>query len=450
MNAPAPSLPPGLNNMFGFQVFNSLSFQIILSSPMLLYAKSLGASATVLGLITGMMPLLVICQIPAAKHVARIGYRRFIFTGWGTRVLFIFMLAVVPLMGGQWLSDSRRLGLVLLVLFGFNLVRGISSAAWLPWITALIPDAVRGRYLTREAAFGNLGSFGAFLLAAIYLGQQPLGKIESHRFAVLFAFSAVMGAISLAFLRRIPEPPVPEEEIRGSREPVPWKTIIGFEPFRKLLVVNAVIALAIGGLGTFVVDFLKTDGALSEGRILLVTAMTFIGGLSSLWVIGSRLDRFGSRPVIQFALAGFFLVLLGWVLIAARVLPMRLELMFVLHFLMGLCGALFGMGMTRLAMAIVPVMGRSHFFALYSVLGSVTLGVSPVLWGGVIDLLKPLRMTWLGAEWNAFSIAFAAMSVGGLVTLGFCRRLVEPQAARVEDLLRDLFQQPLVRLWFRR
>lgn len=450
MSAPAASLPPGLNNMFGFQVFNSLSFQIILSSPMLLYAKSLGASATVLGLITGMMPLLVICQIPAAKHVARVGYRRFIFTGWGTRVLFIFVLAAVPLIGPQWLSNPARLALVLLVLFGFNLVRGISSAAWLPWITALIPDAARGRYLTREAAFGNLGSFGAFLLAASYLGQQPSGQIESYRFAVLFAFSAVMGAISLIFLRRIPEPTEPEEEVRQSKEPVPWRAIMSFTPFRKLLFVNVIFALAMGGLGTFVVDFLKTDGGLSEGPILIVSAMTFIGGLSSLWVLGSRLDRFGSRPVMLFALAGWFVILLGWVLMAAHVLPVRLELMLALHFLMGLCGALFGMAMTRLAMAIVPVMGRSHFFALYSVLGSLSLGISPVLWGAVIDLLRPLRGVWLGAEWNAFSLAFAAMGVGGLVTLAFCRRLVEPQAGKVEELLRDLFQQPLVRLWLRR
>mgnify|MGYP002128730596 CR=1 FL=1 len=34
---------------FLFATFNALSFQVVLSSPMVLYAKSLGASATVLG-----------------------------------------------------------------------------------------------------------------------------------------------------------------------------------------------------------------------------------------------------------------------------------------------------------------------------------------------------------------------------------------------------------------
>src|SRR4051794_31401641 len=84
------SFPKGLNNAFRFASFNALSFQIVLSSPMVLYAKTLGASATVLGIIAGMMPLLVIFQIPAANFVHRVGYKRFVYGGWGTRVMFIF------------------------------------------------------------------------------------------------------------------------------------------------------------------------------------------------------------------------------------------------------------------------------------------------------------------------------------------------------------------------
>src|SRR5947209_6007332 len=107
------SFPPGLHNAFLFSTFNALSYQIVLSSPMVLYAKSLGASATVLGIIAGMMPLLVIFQIPAAKHLARIGYKKFVFAGWGTRTLFVVGLALVPLTG-VFLDRTTRLALVLL------------------------------------------------------------------------------------------------------------------------------------------------------------------------------------------------------------------------------------------------------------------------------------------------------------------------------------------------
>src|SRR5256885_8634393 len=96
MQAEEIAFPLGLNNAFLFATFNALSFQIVISSPMVLYAKTLGASATVLGIIAGMMPLLVIFQIPAAQYVSRVGYKRFVYAGWGTRVSFIFLLALVP------------------------------------------------------------------------------------------------------------------------------------------------------------------------------------------------------------------------------------------------------------------------------------------------------------------------------------------------------------------
>ena len=40
---------------------------------------------------------------------------------------------------------------------------------------------------------------------------------------------------------------------------------------------------------------------MSEGKILMVTSVAFLGGLSSLWLVGSRLDRLGSKPVLTFA-----------------------------------------------------------------------------------------------------------------------------------------------------
>src|SRR5512134_338444 len=158
-NLPAGSatFPPGLHNAYLFSTFNAFSYQVVLNSPMILYAKSLGASATVLGIIAGMMPLLVIFQIPAASHVNRVGYRRFVLAGWSTRVLFIFIIALVPV-AGAFLTPPNRLALVLALLFCFNLSRGISSCAWLPWITALVTPELRGKYLVRDAAVQNVAS----------------------------------------------------------------------------------------------------------------------------------------------------------------------------------------------------------------------------------------------------------------------------------------------------
>jgi MFS family permease len=439
----AVMFPPGLNNAFLFAVLNAFSFQIVLNSPMVLYGKSLGASATVLGIIVGMMPLLVIFQIPAAQYVNRIGYRRFVYAGWGTRVSFIFGMALVPLTG-FFLNATTQLVLLLTLLFGFNLSRGISSCAWLPWISQLVPEGVRGRYLARESACVNLASCVTFLLAAAGLGHDP----RPWRFAVLFAFSAVMGAASLVFLKRIPDR-APPEEAQSGKGSVPWGEIIRFGPFRKLLRTVVGWSVAYGGMTAFTVVYLKTETGLSESAILAVTSVSFLGGLCSLWFLGSRLDHLGSKPVLTFSLLTWLGLIGGWGLLAGGGLSVRLSVILGLQFLMGLAAALVQMANTRLAMAVIPVMGRNHFFALYSVLGSLAMGLSPILWGLLIDAVGAHTARWAGLEWNRYTVFFAGAGLVMLIALALATRLEEPRAASMEQLLKEILIQSPQRVWVR-
>jgi MFS family permease len=437
------SFPPGLHNAFLFSTFNALSYQIVLSSPMVLYAKTLHASATVLGIIAGMMPLLVIFQIPAANYIPRVGFKRFVYAGWGTRVMFIFGMALVPLTG-RFLEAQTRLALMLMLLFCFNLSRGISSCAWLPWITVLVPPSLRGKYLARDAFVQNSGSFVTFLIAAACLAGEPGGL----QYSILFGFSAVMGAISLSFLKRIPDADIPEE-IRTSKTRVPWLAMIQHPPFKKLLFMLFGYSIAYGGMTAFTVAFLKVEAGMSEGKILVLTSISFLGGLSSLWFLGSRLDRLGSKPVLMFSFAAWMAVLVGWCSLSGGVFSLKLWLVIALEFLMGLLAALVQMSNTRLAMAVIPVMGRNHFFAIYSVVNNVTLGLAPIGWGLLIDAVGTRSPVWLGLAWNRFTIFFAAAAGAYLATLFLARRLHEPEAASMEELLRDILIQSPQRFWLR-
>ena len=445
MSAPAspPLGTPGLGYAYRFAFFNALSFQIVLGSPMVLYARDLGASATVLGIISGMMPLLVIFQIPAAKHIARTGYKRFVFAGWGTRVVIIFLIALVPLTG-RFLTPASRIALLLFLLFGFNLSRGISSAAWLPWITALVPAQARGKYLAGDSGCMNGGSCLTLLLAALVLWRLP----TPWYFSAIFVFSALMGAASLSFLKRIPDAQNPRRD-DANPHPVPWREIAAYPPFRKLLRLNVGWSVAYGGLTTFTVAYLRVAAGMSEGRILVVTALSYLGGLGGLMLFGTRLDRHGSKPVLVMALLGWLGVLVGWLLVAGRVVPPGMALVVFLELCMGLGYAVFTMANTRLAMVTSPVMGRDHFFALFSVVGSLTLGLAPVFWGLLIDAIGTHAAVWLGFDWNHFSVFFLLVTLTLAVTAALCTYLEEPRAANVEDLLRDLLAQTPWRSWLR-
>lgn len=442
---PAPSghFPEGIGQVFGFVIFNAISFQMILGSPMLLYAKSLGATATVLGLIAGMMPLLVIFQIPASKHVARIGYKKFVLAGWTTRVIFIFLMALVPITE-SFLTRQTRLSLMLFLLFFFNLSRGVSSCGWLPWITALIPAGVRGRYLGTEAAFVGLASFAAFMTAAFLLGAEP----ASHRFAAVFALSALAGAASLSFMKRIPEVASPEQ-VRTSSTPVPWREIASYPPFRKILRMNIAWSVAFGGLAAFVIVFLKVEADMPDDRILFLNSATCIGGLGSLWLLGGRLDSLGSRPALTFASLAFAAISTVWALVAARALPAHWGLALAVMITMGVAQAAMNMANIRLLMAVVPEMGRSHFFALYSVVANLVLGVSPILWGLFIDAFLKLDVNVRGFNLNRYTLFFFATAAAFLVTAALCRRLDEPDAKSMEELLRDILKKSPLRFWLK-
>jgi MFS family permease len=443
-SATTDKLPPGINNAFLFAAFNALSFQVVVGSPMVLYAKSLGASATVLGIIAGMLPLLVISQIPAANHVSRVGYKQFVYAGWGMRVVFVFAIALVPLTA-RWLDAGNRLALLIGLLFCFNLSRGISSCAWLPWITGLVPEGVRGKYLSTDAAVVNAGGIVALWLAAFMLGAAP----ANWQFAAAFAFSGIAGAVSLSFLKRIPDVPVPPE-VQGVGR-VPWLAMLHHPPFWRLAQGVVAWSLAYGGLTAFTVAFLKVQGGLAEDRILLITSVGFIGGLSSLWLAGSRLDRLGSKPVITTTCVAWILVLGGWVALAGGALPMNSWTVLSLQLAMGTLAAITNTAFNRLAMVIVPEMGRNHFFALYSVLANVSLGLAPVAWGVLIDAIGPRQFHGAGLTWNRYAIFFATVAVMFLVTLILSRRLHEPKAASMETMLQDLLvhspQKFLQRFW---
>ena len=438
-------LPKGVNHLFVFFFFNFLSCMIVMDAPIFLYAESLGASATVMGLIAGLTPLMVVFQIPAADHVSRVGYKRFITTGWTIRLFFVLPLIAVPLLAGR-INQQSQLALVIGALFCFNLIRGIASTGWFPWITGLIPENVRGRYLTWETAANNIGSLVALIIAALYLGASP----GPNQFAILFVFSLVMGLVSLWFVHRVPDSPVTEENA-SNKQPVSWRAILNHQPFRKLLWVSFTWAILVGGLLGFMVKFLKKGpDAMADNLVLYASAVKFAGGLITIWFLHSRLDRLGSRPLMFLALGIWAMVVVVWIGMSGGKLPVHFWMVCGAYLVMGFAFATFYMSLTKLVMATVPVMGKSHFFALYSVVGSLAVGVFPIFWGILIDTLAAVDIFWMGLNWNQYSIYFTALLLVIGVVLLQVMRLEEKKAVRVNELLRDLIRHNPLRGWLRR
>jgi MFS family permease len=414
----ATALPAGSLNINGFSFFNAVCFQIMLGSPIVLYAKSLGANSFILGVIAGLTPVLTILQFVAARMLHRTGYRKLVLAGWGTRTVFSCIIATLPLWPG--VSDAARLGLLLAALFAFNALRGFASGAWLPWLTAIIPENVRGRFLSRDQAFMHLGCFVALVVSSWMITKQ----VDAARYAAVFGLGAVAAVVSLWFIRRVPEGHS-AEEMRRSAVPVPWLAMLKHAPFARLLFFSLLYCVVIGGLGVFTVEFLAVKEKFGENTILLLGAMAFVGALAGLALTGPWLDETGSKPWLRRALLLFELAVFGWLLLAGGLLPAWSSVVGALNFLGGIAGAMFGVASTRIVMGSVPVMGRNHFFALFAVLSGLALGLTPMVWGAVLDALRSFDVVVSGFHINRYTIYFSAILLLALWVRWLSSRLHE-------------------------
>ena len=232
-------------------------------------------------------------------------------------------------------------------------------------------------------------------------------------FSVVFFVSAVSGAFSLYFLNRVPD--VHPHQLKMSGTPVPWRQIVSYPPFVRLVGFNLLYLFAFGSIPVFTVAFLKARGSFGENLILIISAAGFLAGGLALPALGELLDRIGSKRLFRWGMLGLGLCLASWSAIAGRLLPASFGLVLATSALGGLSGAATNLANARLQMNTMPAMGRSHFFAFFTVITSLCLGVTPIFWGFCIDLLERLHTTGGAVEWNRYSVYFTALIAAGFL-----------------------------------
>ena len=385
---------------------------------MLLYMKSLGASTTILGIVAALAPLLIICQIPAAHYLERVGYKQFIFYGWGLRTLCVFTIAFIPLI--VFLSAIVKIGIIMALLFIFNLLRGISSGAWLPWITSLIPEPIRGRFISRDQFFFHIGNLAAMLICGFLLSANS----RPWQFTLIFLLSAGSGWISLSFLKYIPDI-APGEALKKSNLKVPWFAIITYPPFFRLTFFVLLLTISSGCAGVFGVAFLKSQLHFGDSRVLFINTLFFLGALLTLPLVGRVIHQIGNKITLALSMGMICLGFLIWSMMAAQLFPPSLILINILYFTGGMAAAGIGVAQNRLLMSTMPEMGRTHFFAFFSVITSLGAGFAPVGWGMMIDALNDFSITFGSIHASKFAIYYFIQFLILMVNFGLITTLAD-------------------------
>jgi MFS family permease len=409
----------GIFNFHWFNFFNAICFQIILGAPIVLLAKDLGANSTTLGIIESFTPLMTTLQLPAARHLGKYSYRSFALMGWGLRSIFIATSAIVPLL--FFVSREVRLGLLLASLFCFNLLRGISSAAFLPWITGIVPGMMRGRYIGVDSSFVYMGCLLTMLVSAVLMR----GQIEAWRYSVVLGISVVGAVVSLLFLRLIPDARHAPATVASS-ESIPILKMLSLKPFRNTILFSLLYATVTGGLAVFPIEYLRMQAHFSPSLIFALSAATFFAPLLILQWLGRIVDLVGSITVIRGSVLLFSGVLGVWFAMSAGLIHPNWKVVLLLNMTGGMGVAGFNLGNLHLGMSVVPEAGKNHYFALTTVITSLGLGLVPILWGTLLDSLGGMDLLVGPFHMRRHSVYFLGICLLSLAALLMTRILVRP------------------------
>ncbi len=427
-------MPPGIHNVYIFEVFNTASWSIVLGSPMLLFLQHLNATATIFAIAATLAPFLNILQIPSARFVERVGYRRFVLAGWISRSFVVIGMAIVAFLPDQRIDNTTRIYSIIILLFIYNTMRSISVCGMLPWFTHIVPENRRGEFLARDQMAGAGATVVCLFLSSLLFNVHEAW----YAYGVVFSLSAVCAFISLLFLRRVPD--VPVEKIDRNRRPIPWREIFFYPPFFKYIRYNVIINLALGGSSAFWVRYFKTFLNISEAGILLVGAFTTIVLALMLFLVAPLIDRAGNKPVLTVSNFFFASHFGGWALYAGGLIPHRfiMPMLCVQVCTAAFGGALWNLANVRMVMGLVPQMGRPHFLALYSVTANITLGIGGLFWGPIMDHLAHWNIVWGFWHWNTYSLFYSTICLIILIGLCFLGNVPEPKTMTWDAFMHEL------------
>lgn len=429
---------PSVKRLVCFQSFNAISFQIALGPPLILMARHWGASPFYIGAITGLVPLLSILQVYTAPRLEYLGFRRVMLSGWTGRNITLIGVAALPF--SAWLSGGRIPTLYLLealfaFMFVYNLLRGLASASWLPWISYLVPAEWRGRFISIDQFVIYTSSAAALFFCGWLVGEEP----TDLRFGILWLVSLGGGWISLYFLRRVDSPP-PRE---GKPHIEPWYVWAGKvwqkRSPRRLIRMNIAWSLAMAAWGTFTIVFLRDSLHYGDRTIMNIVGASTLGGVASAWVWGRLADRFGSRPVLALSTRLVLLVMIGWLLIAMGQLYGSPLVVTTLYVLLGMASLGFNVGNARYLFNNAPREFPVLAITLFSVITSLANAIAPMLWGTFLRGLEGQSHAWGPLIFTRFTWFYLLTICVVLICKVLIRRLPDREAVATSVVVYSIF-----------
>jgi hypothetical protein len=415
-----------------FNVFNSLSWTFLVGSIITLFAMRLEASATFLGLISALV-YVSFFFLPLGKLLARhFSIVRIFSVAWTGRAVSMCAVVLAPFAAAAGRRDLA-LGLTVLGVALFHIIRGIGMIGNNPILSSLSEGPDRGSYMTQIQIINSAtGMFSSFAVAML-LGRNP----PLFLYTVILALGIITGVTGGIMVRGIPEPPVEE---RGGR--IKFAAVFKEaleQPGIKLFVgILFFVALVSGVSRAFLVVYSREVFEQSDGMVSLYAVFGGLGNLMIGLLIKFFVDRIGAKPIFIICIFTGLASMIPIVLfprmavdnVTTGILFLSL-IFFVMNF--GFLGAE-GIAQTYF-LGLIPLRLMLDMGILYFFIFGVAGAGGSFMAGLLLDTLSGLGLSPFGA----FKILYTVLVVLGILTLVLQRKLVPLGALPFRGALEVIF-----------
>jgi MFS family permease len=278
-----------------FNVFNAISWNLLVGIIITLFALRLGATSTHIGLM-GSTFYIALFLLPLGKILARrfsiIGI--FSFT-WIARSICMILAVAAPFFAHAGNRNAALLMVMLGVLL-FHLFRGVGMIGNNPVLSLLASGPDRGSYMTQIQIINSaIGMFGSFFVAMV-LGMEPPIFI----FSILLFAGVITGIISGYVIRKVPEPAGLGTHIKdsqGMKLADIFKEALSQDSLRHFIFILFLVVLVSGVTRTFIVVYAREVFLHTDGLISLYAVFGGLGFLMAGLIVKFLVDRLGAKPL---------------------------------------------------------------------------------------------------------------------------------------------------------
>ena len=412
----------------------AMAYTQITTSPALIqFARGLGADGFHIGILGAVPTGLFFVQFAAAVLATRLHYRRW----WWFTATMLHRLSYIPVALGPWLAPDLPASTWIWILIGVTILNHallhFGAPLWLSWMGDYLPHRGLSQFWGIRHLWQQWTAAATLLLCAVVTRHSGLGGWNA--FGLLIGIATVLGVVDILLFLKVEEPPVTQSATSD------WRGVLSApfrdQQYRSFISYSCFWNFAAMVGSPFISMYLLEHVGMTIDRVLLLWALSWVGGAMLSRRFGHIAENYGHRPLL--ILCTMLKALnMGAMLVTPRDPDLAFWLLVPILAMDAQLNAGINIANQGYMLKYSPRENRTTFLAAGTALAGMIGGLTAVAAGWWLTRLSSWTLDFAGAHFVGFHVLFFSSMLLRISAIALACRVREPSAQGTATVVREL------------